>query len=212
MIICDKEKFIFIHIPKNAGTSMSKNLLLKYPSGNILWGTERKGKNIGIDKGHLYNYVIGNYINSNILKGYRTFCIVRNPYNKVYSAWNYLRSRYKYGNVNEFIKNKLNESFIYGLEIIKDDARVHYRPQYTFVYDGSDEKYVNFIIKYEQMNEDIKELNSRFNLNIPEFGVNTDRDYIKFLNNESIEKINKLYKKDFKLFNYKMLSTRTRTG
>ena len=38
-------------------------------------------------------------------------------------------------NVNDFVKYKLDKNFIYGRELIRKDARVHYRPQFTFVYD-----------------------------------------------------------------------------
>ena len=201
MLICDKKKIIFIHIPKNSGMEMSSTIQKIYPESKILMFVERKGPNIGIDQMHLYNEVIDTFISKDILDTYIKFCIIRNPYNRLYSAWNLLKNRYEYENVNDFIKYKLDENFIYGKELVPGDARVHYRPQFTFVYDKNDNKYVDFIIKYENLNNDIKKLNNTFDLNISEYGNNnTDKDYIQLFNKESIEKINKLYKKDFLLF------------
>ena len=36
MIICNQYKFIFIHIPKNSGTEMSKTLQNKYKNYNYI--------------------------------------------------------------------------------------------------------------------------------------------------------------------------------
>ena len=205
MLICHEKQFIFIHIPKNSGTEMSKEIKTIYCNSELMSLVERDGPNLGIDKMHLYNSVISKFISNEILHKYVKFCIVRNPYNKMYSAWNFIKESHGYDNVNDFIKYKVNIDFIYGLEIIPGDARVHYRPQFTFVYDDNENKCVDFIIKYENLNNDIKLLNNKFNLNIPEYGNNKNIDYLKFYNQESINKINILYKKDFELFNYDII-------
>jgi len=206
MIICDKNKFVFIHIPKNSGTAMTEELQKIYKNTKLLKHCERDGKNIGIDKMHLYYDVIYEFISKDILDNYFKFCIIRNPYNKVYSAWNFIKERYGYSNVNDFIKYKLNEEFIYGKEIIPGDARVHYRPQFTFVYDNKNNKFADFIMRYESLNEDISIMNEKYGLNIKSYdNGNSQKSYINLLNKESILKINSLYKKDFELFNYEML-------
>ena len=206
MIISDKNKFVFIHIPKNSGTAMTKELQKTYNDSQLLMYCERDGINIGIDKMHLYFDVIDKFISKNILDNYIKFCIVRNPYNKLYSAWNFIKERHGYNNVNDFIKYKLNEEFIYEKELIPGDARVHYRPQFTFVYDNENNKFADFIIRYENLNEDISKINKKYNFNIPLYdNGNTQKSYINLLNKESILKINTLYEKDFKLFNYDMI-------
>jgi len=206
MIICDEKEFIFIHIPKNSGTAMTRALQKTYKNTQLLKFCERKGINIGIDKMHLYYDVIDKFISKNKVENYLKFCIIRNPYNKLYSAWNFIKNRHGYENVNDFVKNKLNEEFIYGKEIIPRDSRVHYRPQFTFVYDTKNNKFADFIIRYENLNDDISKINKEYNLNIPLYdNGNTQKNYIKYFNKESIKKINSLYQKDFELFNYEMI-------
>ena len=183
-----------------------KQIISTYENTKLLKLCERDGINIGIDKMHLYYDVIYQFISKNVLDNYFKFCIIRNPYNKLYSAWNFIKKRHGYNNVNDFIKYKLNEEFIYGKELIPGDARVHYRPQFTFVYDNEGNKFANFIIRYENLNEDISEMNKKYDLNIPLYdNGNTQKSYINLLNKESILKINSLYEKDFKLFNYEMI-------
>ena len=206
MIICDKNNFIFIHIPKNSGTAMTEAIQENYKDTKLLMWCDRSGPNIGIDKMHLYYEVIEKFIPKNILDKYLKFCIIRNPYNKLYSAWNFIKERHGYKDINDFVKYKLDEEFIYGKEIIEGDARVHYRPQFTFVYDEKNNKFADFIIRYENLNDDISELNKKYNLNIKLYGSkNTEKNYITFFNKESIKKINQLYEKDFLLFNYDMI-------
>ena len=206
MIISDKNKFVFIHIPKNSGTAMTKVLQKTYENTELLYACERNGINIGIDKMHLYYDVIDKFISKNVLDNYFKFCIIRNPYNKLYSAWNFIKIRHGYSNVNDFVKYKLNEEFIYGKELIPGDARVHYRPQFTFVYDNENNKFADFVIKYENLNQDISKMNEQYGLDIELYdNGNSKKSYIHHLNKESILKINSLYKKDFELFNYEML-------
>jgi len=74
------------------------------------------------------------------------------------------------------------------------------------VYDNENNKFADFIIRYENLNEDISKMNEKYGLNIPLYDDgNSQQSYINLLNKESIIKINSLYKKDFELFNYEMI-------
>lgn len=75
MIICNKNKFVFIHIPKNSGIAMTKELQKTYKNTQLLIETKRDGINIGIDKIHLYYDVIDKFISKNVLDNYFKFCI-----------------------------------------------------------------------------------------------------------------------------------------
>ena len=207
MIVIHEKELVFIHIPKNSGTEMTKQIQNTYEDAIVLRDCEREGVNVGIDKMHLYFDVIDLFIPKNVLKAYTKFCIVRNPYNKLYSAWKFIQERHGYDNVNDFIKYKLNEEFIYGKELTPMDARVHYRPQFTFVYDSERNKFADFVIRYENLNEDISKMNEKYGLDVPLYdNGNTQKSYINFLNRDSIIKINELYRKDFELLGYEMIN------
>lgn len=205
MIINKQQKFIFIHIPKNSGTEMSKCIQKVYTKSILLQQVDQK---TGIDKMHLYLDVINKYVDINWFNNAIKFCIIRNPYEKLYSAWNFLKNRYQFSNVNDFIKYKVNKEFIFGLELIPRDARVHYRPQHTFTHNNEGNKKVDFIIRYENLNDDIKILNAKYNYKIPEYGdikkYKINKYFDKY-NSDSIQKINDLYELDFKWLDYKMI-------
>jgi len=217
MIINNEYKFIFIHIPKTSGTRLNTVIKKKYPMSIQLIYVD---KDTGIDCMHLHSDVLDKYIKKHLLhlsdkkyydnyskEKYNKFCIVRNPYNKIYSAWHSLKKRYGYDNVNDFIKYKLSKEYIYDTDNTNRDAKAHFRPQYTFVYNNDKQLIVDYIIIYEKLNEDIKEVNKLFVLDIPTYANdNISKSYIDRLNMESITKINLLYKDDFELLGYKMIN------
>ena len=89
MPIIDKYKTIFIHIPKTAGTSIEHTLIdyslnhrgdLKNWYGKVQ-GYELDHSTIKFMKQHCNHY------NDSYLK----FCIVRNPYERLVSEYNYCK-------------------------------------------------------------------------------------------------------------------------
>lgn len=206
MIICVEKSFIFIHIPKSSGTEMSAQLLKTY-NCNLLQQVDPK---TGLDKMHLHQDVIDKYISPDILSSFFKFCIVRNPYERLYSAWYFIKDRHGYDNVNDFIKEKLSKEFIFGKEMFPGDARVHYRPQYTFIYSDDGEIKVDLILRYESLNEDIAKMNKKTGLKIPEYGKferYSKAKYTPLFNKDSIKKINDLYREDFYFLGYEMIDT-----
>jgi len=80
----------------------------------------------------------------------------------------------------------------------------HNVPQYKFITDDNCQLIPNIkIFKCEQLNYSNDEINKflGFNINIKK-GIN--KNYSRFLNKDSILLINKFYRKDFELFDYKL--------
>ena len=107
----DFDKLFFIHIPKNAGTSIenvgSKN--------NYLWGKEY---NFNMDEDEIQNLVQNKSIwhlppkylpeNKNPYKKYTNFAIVRNPYDRMVSEYKYYKNMNNTNlveyDINDFVK------------------------------------------------------------------------------------------------------------
>ena len=80
----------------------------------------------------------------------------------------------------------------------------HHLPQNTYVTNGNGILIPSIkIFKTENLNNDNEIINKKLgvNINVKRKGVN--KDYSKYLNKKSINLINKVYAKDFILFNYK---------
>jgi len=200
MIINDSQKFIFVHIPKNSGTEMGNSLLKEYNDSILLIGGDTS---TNYDMMHLYVNIQSIYIPEIKLNDYFKFCITRNPYNKVISAYYNIKDRFPFENINEFIINKLCVEFIFSSHL--HEASVHFRPQHTFIFRDDGELDVQHILRYEFLNQDISEMNSKYNMKVPLYGnpqKYQESKYKTLLSPESIKKINILYEKDFELLNY----------
>ena len=208
MIISHTLKLIYIHIPKTSGTKMCDCISnISFDCENINeFELDIKNKTT-IARTHLYNTIIKRYIPTKYFDTYNKITIVRNPYNRVYSAWNFfIKENMDYNDINKFIKDNLSYNYIFGMDKYFDLSKILFRPQYVFIYDNNGKKYVDYILKYEQLNNEISRLNNMLNIKIPLYAnKNTETNYIEFFNNESIEIINTLYEKDFQYFNYKMI-------
>jgi chondroitin 4-sulfotransferase 11 len=190
-----KDQLIFIHIPKAAGMSMVK----------ALYGKNQSHHAKAID----YKYADEKAFATRVF-----FAVTRNPYTRLYSAYNYLKNdgmnivdkvwydiyikRYK--NFDDFILN--------GLEIAINENAEHFIPQYKFVVDDSNNLICDFIGNIENMEPTYAFL-KRMGVNLKLAHLNsstTDADeYINMYSQEAIKKVNLLYKQDFKFFGYDLL-------
>tara|TARA_B100000963_G_scaffold108551_1_gene94385 strand:- start:2198 stop:2842 length:645 start_codon:yes stop_codon:yes gene_type:complete len=183
-----EKKCVFFHIPKTAGISISNALF-----GDVKWGH----RNVNFYKSHY-----GDKVFNSLYK----FCFVRNPYERLFSAYTFLKE----GGINnldlEFSNSYLKEftSFdefvLKGLEKKEIMNWVHFKPQYTFVCDEKDNIVMDFVGKIENLNADFNTVCKYLNVDTELQKLNISPvKKIKF--SEEIKSIIKLkYQKDFNLF------------
>lgn len=199
---------LFIHIPKTGGTVI-ENELKKIYTENLYNenSSDYKETNIlpypenNISPQHQFYKTIQLYkdnLNINFDEKLKTFAIVRNPYDRIISDLFWLK----------LIDKNTNPSEIYNIIInnyLKNNFDNHPQPQYKFVTDKHLKLFPNIkIFKIENLNEENNLLNKFLGTNIDIKQQNINKDYSKYLNEDSIALINYTYEIDFKLFNYKM--------
>ena len=189
-----KAKCIYIHVPKAAGTSISKSIY---------------GKTLG----HYTATEICNKFPKLYYSAYK-FSFVRNPWDRVLSAYRFA----KVGRTESMgIHNPEQydipafttfESFVlewlYGSNL--EDLDFVFQPQYKFQFSKQGKLMVDYVGKVENIQSDIinieRKLGRRLNLtnaNRTSAGV----DYSEYYTNTNlIEAVKSLYKKDIKLFGY----------
>ena len=176
-MIIDKYKAIFIHIPKNAGTSIEE-----YFGNESVRIQPSKHADIHEIKSRFKN----SYNN------YKKFTIIRNPYDKMVSWYFYLKKylgNYIVIEFNDWIKDP--SKFWHA-----NDPISFLKPQYDWIDDTVE------IIKFENLN---KEINSFFNkkINLPVTNKSNHNNYLEYYNKQYLDIIYDKYKKDFIKFNYK---------
>ncbi|NET79639.1 MULTISPECIES: sulfotransferase family 2 domain-containing protein [Okeania] len=96
MIISENDKFIFIHIPKNGGTSVALSLEEHLKYNDIVIGGTKYGekllqiyqKQFGVSK-HSLGIEIQDLVGKEKWEQFFTFGVVRNPYRRIVSIYTY---------------------------------------------------------------------------------------------------------------------------
>ena len=184
-------KCVFVHIPKNAGTSIKRTL---FGQTRI---THRLAMDYLPDEPGAYSE-------------YFTFAFSRNPYDRVVSAYHYLIQGGKndadklfgekylkeYADFSDFVQRGLGQP-----DVMK---YWHFMPQYLFVVDFDGQKIVDFIGRFENIAEDFQYISERIGTceKLPLLNESSRTDYRLFYTPELADKVWSVYQKDFELFGY----------
>jgi hypothetical protein len=128
---------------------------------------------------------------------FKSFCVVRNPYDLVVSHYSYRveTNRIKEMNFNDFI---LQKHFS------------HIPPQVEYL-KYNDKIYCNDILRYENLVDDVDKFIKKNNINLnisnfPHTRKSTRKNYKEyFTNKEVLDIVNEYYNEDFETFNYKKI-------
>ena len=120
MVINDLGRFIFIHIPKNAGNSITR-LLLKHRD-NYAYGDVPQ---------HAALKWVGNNLPEKLL--YKKICFSRNPYSRMVSWWTYNRSHEKFWEEYDLARHARDMEFNEWLLKCIQRGRQELIPQVYFI-------------------------------------------------------------------------------
>ena len=191
----EENQCIFIHIPKCAGISVCQSLFGCLAGGHI----DIKKYQIAFSKVEFESYF--------------KFSFVRNPWDRVVSAFFFLkgggRSKAdkiwqekilsKYSNFESFVKNWINQENI--------ESWRHFRPQYKFLCEpGSTKLAVDFVGRFEILEESYAYVSNKLNLNnsLRRIGVGAgrERNYKEYYSDSTINIVANAYQRDIRLFGY----------
>ena len=179
-MIIEEHKAIFIHIPKNAGTSIET--LFANKSFRI---QPHKHANIHEIKKKF----------PEIYDSYRKFTIIRNPYDKMVSWYFYLKKQVGIDNkIIEFSKWIKEPSKLWHI----NDPAYFLDPQYTWLDDTVT------LIKYENLDAELNQFFGK-EINLPVTNKSDHDYYSTYYNKKSSDIIYNRYKKDFEKYNYKKI-------
>ena len=104
MLISDSHKFVFHHVPKTGGSSITAALApycrnyegVVPPDDTPKW-------QMAFHQPHWMHHPVSGYVAGDIPEGYYSFAFVRNPFDAVVSAWN--PEKFKY--FDEFVDHEI---------------------------------------------------------------------------------------------------------
>ena len=196
----DQHQCIFIHITKSAGTSISRSLFGYLPYHHT-----------AID----YRVIFGR----RTFNQYFKFAFVRNPWDRLYSAYRYLRSGgwnetdklwaetslEDFGDFNCFVKQWLTPRNI--------DSHIHFWPQYRFVCDSKGRLLVDYLGYFETLHSDIRKVSARLGIDasLARYNAGPESDYRTVYDDAARDVVAQVYAQDIKLFGYEFGGIRNRT-
>lgn len=188
-------KCLLVHIPKTAGTSILSAL-----SDGVFFRDHCKYK-------VLYDASPSKF--SSFFK----FCFVRNPFDRAFSTYTYLKAGGN-GTTDLYWMKKINESYpTFEMFVMNylDSANIHehpiFVPQYLFIFDYKYKLMVDFVGRFETIDEDFKFVAEKIGL-VDELPHHNKSKHQKndfrneYINDEMRQKVAGLYRKDFELLGY----------
>lgn len=187
----DEKQCIFVHVPKAAGTSIALSLFGKLP----------------------YHYTVTDYkviFGRRDFQRYFKFAFVRNPWDRLFSAFTFLKkggwddkdrewaSQHleKYDNFEQFVmKCDFNEEIM---------SFMHFRPQFEFVCSQRKTIELNYLGYFETINDDYSKICKRLNLpdTLEHRNASTKSSYRDQYSEPMISRVETLYADDIRLFGY----------
>lgn len=135
---------------------------------------------------------------------YFKFSIVRNPWDKLVSQYIYLRKR---KDLQDYLGVNAETTFAQYIEAAALSDHVQLMPQADFVNDENGVSIVDFIGRFEMLNQDAQMIFSRIgipNMVLPHANQSArDADYRSYYTSETRDRVARIYMPDIALFNYK---------
>jgi len=196
MPISYKHKFKFIHIPKTGGSSIEKIFDLQHKNNLFQPRFTNQFEGCYFAPQHFTHALIDHFKPEG--KNYFSFTIVRNPYNRIVSEYFYINKNFENKLIMDFSESDFNDWL--DTSLMKFDID-HKLPQSSFL-----DIPVDMILKLENLKEDFEKLNERLGTSYKLIHDNKSsinkEDIVNSLSKDTKLKIYKIFKEDFKKFNY----------
>lgn len=176
-MISHKHKFIFIHIPKTAGSSIRFYMRGRY------------------DTLHVPHHSTAEQIKSkhmDIFESYTKFCVVRNPWDREVSRYRFIK------------RNKAHEQYEHTLNGIKWFIQQTGKP-YTYYTHVSDVCVMDHILRFENIQSDFREICNRLNISakrLPHMQRSVHKHYTEYYDDDTRKIVAEKYARDIEYFGY----------
>ena len=194
MLVLNRNKMLFIHIPKSGGTSLRSYL-------GLLDGDKR-------EEGNKHSWLDTEELRCKY-QHYIKFTVVRNCYRRIASYYSFLK--HKNAGFERF-----PEDFVSFLKLRKDklesDTEINrwmYMDQTKYILTEAGEKTVDIIIDYDNLDDEVGELLKKRNMLRPSvsmrsLNVTPAYNYMGLYTDEAVAIVNQLCETEIEYFGWKL--------
>ena len=205
MIISHKHKFIFIAIPKT-GTHAIRFALREHmgeeDEEQVGLFVKKKLKYESLSKinhGHISCIQAREALGEQVWNNYFKFTFVRNPWDRYISFCSFIhRENPKFQKTPElFLRRMIDKPEI--------RQRILFRPQVELICDNNNIPLVDFIGKYENLQEDYDKICKKIGVSsqvLEQLNASNHKPFREYYNDSLFQKVNEFYNLDISTFNY----------
>lgn len=210
-MISNKYKCIYVHIPKCAGNSIE-----------YAFGHDRNRKDILDINEQTYTDISHNtateikehHTNEEQWSSYFKFAIVRNPFDRLVSSYNFVCEKTKYRKFRDnmpfkdfvFRKGVFGNTFSPSIIIKKRDKCCQRMPSHRYIYDENDNLLVDYVGKFENLQKEwdfiCKQLKVKLELGHHNECSPNNKHYRDYYDEETKRFVTEACKKDLEIFGY----------
>ena len=221
MIISNTHRAIFVHVPKTAGTSITSLLAPALRWNDLVLGGTTFGERIqaaykerfGLSK-HARARDIRQVVGEEVWSGYFSFAIVRHPYARVVSFYNWKRGAvsraaadapvWSWTATEAFVQSRSFSEFIRHEKFL---ASVATQPQAEWLCDDDGRCIVDFVGRFENLQAAADTITARLGLPPAPLGMHNRSEYDRppaelFQGEEDYRFLHDFYRRDFAMFGY----------
>jgi len=214
-VVSRKLNFIFIHIPKTAGSSIGDPSYKKFRKGSLIQYLEDGDE---AHQGHIKAIDLKKKVKEP-WQDFFKFCFVRNPWDRLVSAYSfYKQSVSSVSSLISFTQEYYKRHTVLGQQISKcQDFRefclnmqnyeldLHFEPQLNFITDTENNVLVDFIGRFENLKGDLEKICDRIKIpqiELPHYRKTKRKDFKIYYDDETKEIVSKKYQNDIEFLNY----------
>jgi hypothetical protein len=210
LLISNRHKFIFVHVPKTAGQSMTR-ALEPFSDNRPRKGLRRLLSHLPVPESpdaiafpmHVSARWARLKLPGKVFKSYRKFAVVRNPYDRAVSLYHYLSQK-----TDHHSYEKVSRLSFKGFLLYLAERRMTKNPtQLAFIADAHGNPIVDNILRFETLNEDFKALCDDLGMDgqveLPKKNASDHRPYWEYYKDQTTQDLVKdLFAADFEAFGY----------
>ena len=201
MPVFHDHKIVFFHIGKTGGFSVEKALGIGQLDYRVFDEHWVHGLNKGVMTQHARPGYVKQMVGDEIFREYFKFTVVRNPWNRMVSAYNYLINMHQ----------KRFESFEKWLEhkhemVIRNKYKEgsHYIPQVEYLTDSAGNPCCNQVIRFEALSDGFNNICDGIGIKASLPHLNKSKHGSRGMYTEHTKTlVNEMYENDIERFNYK---------
>tara|TARA_B100002019_G_C21182071_1_gene554245 strand:+ start:316 stop:903 length:588 start_codon:yes stop_codon:yes gene_type:complete len=191
VFINTEHRFIFLHIPKNAGTSIRNSFEIEGYDKKVV---RKRYPHDSMSK-------VVNYCGEEKWKEYFTFAVKRNPYDRIVSYYHFYNSpQYRYPN------NARDYSFDEWVKIKFDNKVGKTQVEYLDSHFNSDsELQIDYVAEYEDLENEWKIICKKIGIDhyeLPIYNSSKHNDFRTYYTEETKDIVYEYFKEDFWYLGY----------